>query len=79
MSNDMKKLTQDIFKPYKPEVFAAAVDSHGTAWGFTSEHVAGETGWNDLVKTPLMTVVLIGDGYDPTDWRNSLIKREVAL
>jgi hypothetical protein len=71
----MKKLTQDIFKPYKAEVFKAAIDSYGTAWGFTAKHIAGETGWNELEKTAAMTVVLIGHGYDATDWQNSAIDR----
>ena len=71
----MKQLTQAVFKPYQPEVIAAAVDSYGTAWGFTSKHVAGETSWNELEETAVMTVVLIGHGYDATDWKNSAIDR----
>lgn len=74
----MKRLTQAVFKPYKPDVVGAAVDSYGTAWGFTSKHIAGETGWNQLEETAGMTVVLIGHGFDATDWQNSAIDREVS-
>ncbi len=74
----MRQLTQEILEPYKPTVTSAAVDSYGAAWGFTAEHIAGETGWNEVEPAAAMSVVLIGYGYDATNWQNSAINREVT-
>ena len=73
--SELKQLTQAVFKPYQDIVISAAIDSYGTAWGFTSTHVAGKTGWNELDATTAIAVILIGHGYDATDWENSLIMR----
>lgn len=73
-----RKLTQDIFKPYNSSVKSAAVDRFGIAWGFTSEHIANEVAWVEKVPTNQINAVLIGDGYDESDWRNSLIVREFS-
>lgn len=72
----VKELTQDIFKYCNSSVKSAAVDRFGIAWGFTSEHIAKEISWEEKVPTNKVNAVLLGSGYDESDWRNSLIIRE---
>lgn len=74
----VKELTQDIFKYCSSSVKSAAVDRFGIAWGFTTEHIAKEISWEERVPTNKVNIVLLGAGYDESDWRNSLIIREVG-
>ena len=74
----VKKLTQDVFNLCSSSVKYAAVDRFGIAWGFTSEHIANEVTWVERVPTNKINAVLLGSGYDESDWRNSLIARELS-
>lgn len=72
----VKELTQDIFNSCSSSIKSAAVDRFGIAWGFTTEHIAKEISWEEKVPTNKVNAVLLGSGYDESDWRNSLIIRE---
>ena len=77
----MKKLTQAVFNILPSRFTCAAIDEDGKAFAFpcnsnelricrlspgNSEHVFEEGNYS-----------YIGDGYDPKDWQNSAIDREV--
>lgn len=72
----VKPLTQSIFLGVKKKWKYAAVDSNGRAFYYTKkvypddiEHWASNAN-NTKAK-------YIGDGFDTTNWFNSLIKRKV--
>lgn len=80
----MKKLTQDVFKGAPDWVRSAAVDENGVANYFSvaSEHLlAGKTATGGMwlfISTKLEhKFQRISGGFDPTDWQNSAIDREV--
>lgn len=84
----MKKLAQDVFSlPECPEwALSAAVDDNGvgTYYSDTAEcleavKVCGSGFWIYREGgNKSFEVQAIGNGFDPTDWQNSAIDREVV-
>ena len=69
-----KQLTQAVFDGLPPEYRWAAVDSEGRAYAHKCmPKGATEASWWCVRGC---AVYLIGEGYDTTDWQNSLIERE---
>lgn len=73
----MKQLQQDCFKNTDDEVLSAAVDSNGEAWHYTcpkSELMLLSSIW--AIKEGYKRY-WIGWGFDPTNWRESAINKEI--
>ena len=75
----MEQLTQAIFDGVDGRYTAASIDQNGDAWVITGDKndfyctEDNQLSWNFPVKGDY-----IESGYDPTDWQNSAIDREVA-
>lgn len=75
----MKKLTQAIFDGAPDWVKSAAVDSDGTATGFSSYKSALKCRSSIWTKGDVHASECgLGYGYDTTDWQNSAIDKEVS-
>jgi hypothetical protein len=69
----MKKLTKENV----PTLKWAAVDSDGRAFAFLAKPRLGDKIWLSLKDEPpydTNVCLYIGEGYDSSDWQNSLIK-----
>ena len=61
-----------------PQVFNyAAVDKDGSAWAFQQKPVVNEQYENWVTNIPEY-LFQIGEGFDPSDWQDSLVSRETA-
>lgn len=75
----MKKLTQDVFKDAPTRARSAAIDGDGDLWFFGCKawHLIpnGSLAW---FQTKIRCKYAVcARYYDPTDWQNSAIDREV--
>ena len=80
--NQLPKLTAEVFdRPDCPEwAKYAAVDANGDSFYYEDKPRACEADREWLVdKCIVGTNRIIADDFDPTDWRNSLIKRPAKL
>lgn len=70
----LKQLDQSIFKHLADCWKFFAIDKNGEAWCYLEEPKIddGDTRW--LSRNT--TLIKIGEGYDTTDWQNSLIERD---
>lgn len=75
----MKKLTQDVFKDAPDWVRSASVDSDGALLLHECKvaelRISNTMLWHVPINFVRSTINKIG--YDPTDWQNSAIDREV--
>lgn len=84
-----EKLTQDVFKDAPDWVRSAAINAKGEVWGYSVkanqlfvEVFTDGNGLNpylDFCTTQIdrLKITLLQKCYDPTDWQNSAIDREV--
>ena len=85
MGGGMKQLTQDVFKGQPEEYQSAALDVYGdkaVCYLYTFKKarlipLEKEGVFNVLNPTDGDGCFYLGDGFDPTDWQNSAIDREV--
>lgn len=74
----MKKLTQEVFKGLDEKYLSASIDSYGDTWAITSYKNYFYVTEDELLSWMLPARgVLVESNYDPTDWQNSAIDREV--
>jgi len=69
-----KPLTQAVFDGLPPEYLWAAVDSEGRAYAHKCTPKGATAAYWLCVRG--CAAYLIGEGYDTTDWQNSLIERQ---
>lgn len=72
-----KTLTQDDFKGVHPSIKSAAIDKDGTAYLYPckASQVYEETGIGYYGYIACSRLI-IGSGYDTTNWQQSAIDRE---
>ena len=71
-----KTLTQAVFDGLPPEYRWAAVWRTGKAVCFADRVNLCTYGYDSVTLLGCKTRLFIGDGYDTTDWQNSLIERQ---
>ena len=77
----MKQLTQDIFKDAPWWAKSAAVDASGDVCIYSSSAKSLKCDFyleSFLPHHYAAYVAHVDEGYDPTDWQNSAIDREVS-
>lgn len=72
----LKKLDQSVFKEWADCWKFFAIDEDGDAWRYREKPKVdnGDNRWSSSNTVPL----LIGTGYDTSNWQNSLIERDIA-
>lgn len=72
----LKKLDQSIFREWADCWKFVATDEDGDAWRYREKPKIdnGDNRWSSSNTVPL----LIGTGYDTSNWQNSLIERDTA-
>lgn len=70
----LKHLDQSVFDELDERWKFAAVDEDGDAWRYREKPIIdnGDDSWSPSNTVPL----LIGNGYDTSNWKTSLIERE---
>lgn len=72
----LKQLDQSVFKEWADCWKFFAIDEDGDAWRYREKPKIdnGDNRWSSSNTVPL----LIGTGYDTSNWQNSLIERDIA-
>lgn len=72
----LKQLDQSVFKEWADCWKFFAIDEDGDAWRYREKPYIddGDKRWSSSNTIPL----LVGKGYDASNWQNSLIERDIA-
>lgn len=74
----LKQLDQSVFKGLRAEYIFFAVDKNGSGYAYSSKPIHSEK-HSCFVDSGQLCAIYIGAGFDTSDWKNSLIKRDVDL
>lgn len=76
--SELKTLGQDVFVGLDEKYIFAAVDDdgRGTASNYTLDCLEVVGCWANVHETKIAEMVDLGKGFDATNWKGSLIKRE---
>ena len=76
---ELKKLTQAVFDGLPPEYQWAAVCPEADAWVFEREPKPFDSEFTEWNFSHGSKHRFFGEGFDTTDWQNSLIEREPSV